>query len=369
MKDIKPFSAIYYVKENGSRVAICIFILFLATGIFLAGNYISSFVYMQKKSLEYSDKLVSIDCESTDVDWKDFENIQQIIKKDNKLKYVMRSSWGFGGMSYKSVLGLEMGVGTFVFNSVSDMENVFERLGVKGDFSKCKNKSIVISQAVANSKGLKLGDKVDARFDACFWDEYTVDAIVDDGSYCIFYIYEHDESLGRLYVYSDTMEGDELYNYVNELAKGKKVHVAERDRTYVMQQFRIFFILFYIMDLLVATVIAITIYAVVTGQYLNRCYEFGIYKALGIHAREIRRKITGEICLMNFFACVIGMVIIEIFTYLMNELVYIPSGKYLVSVSQSGIIGFLLCEVIILVPLIFSKGISMCKIDLTEIYK
>lgn len=366
MKDIKPFSAFYYMRENRGRAALCIFMMFLATLMFLAGNYIHSELYPFEKEFEYSNKLVVVSLQSTDEEFKDFADFTKTVKKDDKLEMVLSSANGFSGMEHGTVLNLNMGGWSYVFNSVQDMRKVFDCFGIEGDFSGCKNRSMIISRDFARNKGIKLGDKIDHSFDTSLDGEYTVDAMIEDGSFCTFYIYEDDENLGRLYIYSDTMEGDELYNYVKNLAGDRKVQVSEPERNVILPQFYIFYVIFYVLDLLIAIVLAITIHSVVTGQYLKRTYEFGIYRALGRSRKEIRWKVAAEVLSMNLIACLLGFATIFLFTYLINELLYKQKGLYLLYSSKIGIIGFMACEILILLPLILSKGRLMSKADVTE---
>ena len=60
------------------------------------------------------------------------------------------------------------------------------------------------------------------------------------------------------------------------------------------------------------------------------------------------------------------IVVIILFTFMINELVYIPSGKYLPYFSEIGIIGFVLSNMLMAVPTIILKGHSMSKADVTE---
>lgn len=366
MKNRKPFSAFYYMKENKGRAAICIFMMFLATLMFLAGNYIHSELYTFEKEFEYSDKLVVVNIQSTDEEYRDFAAFTKAVEEDDKLELVKSSALGFSSMQHGTVLQLEMGGWNYTFNSVSDMEKVFDHLGIEGDFSKCRHRSMIISQDFAKNKGIKLGDKVDRSFDKSLNREYTVDAIIDDGSFCTFFIYEDDDSLGRLYIYSDTMEGEELYGYVRELAGDKKVQVTESERDGVLPQFQVFYVIFYVIDILIAVVLAVTINSVVTGQYLKRTYEFGVYRALGRSRKEVKAKVAAEVLLMNVIACLTGFLAIFLFTYLMNELVYKPNGMYLLYSSRIAWIGFVICDLLILFPLILSKGRLMGKADVTE---
>ena len=366
MNKVKPFSAFYYMKKNKGRAFLCIFMMFLATLMFLAGNYIHSELYTFEKEFEYSDKIVMAGLQSTDEEFKDFAAFKQKVKDDEKLEYVDVSAQGFSSMSHGTVLNLQMGGQSYVFNSKTDMEKVFRHLGIEGDFSNCKNNSMIISQDFANNKGISVGDKIDHSFDSSIDGTYTVDAIIDDGSFCTFYIYENNENLGRLYIFSDSMEGEELYNYVAALANGMKVKISESERSMILPQFYIFYVLFYIIDILIAVVLAITVNSVVTGQYLKRTYEFGVYRALGISKKEIRRKVAAEITLMNLIACVAGFGSIILFTYMMNELYYKAKGLHLLYFSNTGLIGFLICDALIVIPLVLSKGARMSKADVTE---
>lgn len=81
----KPFSALYYIKKNKGRASICIFMMFLASMMFLAGNYIHSVFYSFNQEFEYSDKLVRVDLQSTDQEFKDYATFVQRVKDDDKL--------------------------------------------------------------------------------------------------------------------------------------------------------------------------------------------------------------------------------------------------------------------------------------------
>lgn len=366
MKNRKPFSALYYMRENRGRTVICVFMMFLATLMFLAGNYIHSELYTFEKEFEYSDKIVVAGLQSTDEEYRDFAAFIKDVEEDDKLKFVMSSALGFGGMQHGTVLELEMGGWSYVFNSAQDMQAVFDHLGIEGDFSACGHRSIIISRDFAKDKGIHLGDKVDHTFDKNLDGAYTVDAIIEDGSYCTFYIYEDDGHLGRLYIYSDAMEGEALYDYVRNLAGDRKVHISESERSQVLPQFYIFYVLFYVIDILIAVVLAVTINSVITGQYLKRTYEFGVYRALGRGGKEVRAKVAAEVLSMNLIACLVGFAAVFLFTYLINELVYRPGGLFLLYASKIGVVGFAICDILILVPLIWSKGRLMSRADVTE---
>ena len=82
--------------------------------------------------------------------------------------------------------------------------------------------------------------------------------------------------------------------------------------------------------------------------------------------KEVKKKVAAEIMSMNAIACVVGFSSIFLFTYIINELFYMQKGLHLLFFSKTGWIGFILCDIFIIVPLILSKGTLMGKADVTE---
>ncbi len=365
MKKNKPFSAVVYIKENKERTAVCVLMMFLGTLMFLAGNYIYSQTNMCYVDEKYSDSFVRTSYVANDEDGKDFYSFVDDVEKDEKLKSVKASPRGFGGLPFMSVLDMKCGVDSYVFNSVEDMQAVFEHRGIECDLSDCKNESIVISRDLANNRGIKLGDKLDKSFDGALPFAVTVDAIIDDGSYATYYIYE-DEQFCRLNIYSDEMEGEELYSYVRSLIGDRKVHIDAPLREGFESVYSIYNLLFYLIDVLIGVVLAVSINLVVSGHYMKRKYEFGVYMAIGKKKRDIKRKVAAEILLMEGIAIIIGAAVMLLFTYLINELYYIPSGRHLLYFSPLGIFGELLCTALVVIPLIILNGRKMCRADVTE---
>ena len=363
---MKPFDALYYIKNNKKRSLVCIFMMALSVFMFLGGNYIYSNDYAFKGSENFCDKVVSVLGLSVDEDLKDFEDVKRKVENDDKLEYVLRTGRGFSNLKFKSVLGFEMTDNVFIFNNASDMIKVFERVGIKGDFSDCKNGSIILSSAMAAQKGFKKGDTVDKESDENLNGTYTVDAIYDSVAYASFIIYEDNQNLSRMYVYSDELEGKELYDYVSNLVGDKHVQISTRYKDEIKNEFFQFEVMFYAIVIFIAIVLAVTVNSVLTGHYLKRIYEFGVYAALGISKARLKRKVAIENIAMDIIAIISTFVIIELFSYLINELVYKDRGMYLVYYSKLGIVGAVVCNLLILIPVIILKGRLVKKADITE---
>lgn len=364
---MRPLSALYYIKENKMRSFIIIFMLFLTTFLFIAGNYIDSIEYYWERAEEYSNKICVVTAVSTDEDFKEFGEFYQDICNDEKLTVMDRTSRGFWGLDWISTMGFETGSSSFVFSTPEDMKTVFDNLGIECDFSDIKDRSVVMSSALAAQYDLKKGDIVNEKLDDNISGDYTLDAIIDDNSYILFYVIPNpDTQILRANIISDEMSGDELRNYVNNIKGDRKVHVSSSLKENLDSQLDPFVLIFYTAIILLSAVLSVIVNSVITGQYIKRTYEFGVYRAIGISKAGVYKKCTAEILLMNVIAIVFGAAIIMLLSYMLNELLYIPSGKYLPYYSEIGLKGFLLSNLLVVIPTVLLKGRGMSRADVTE---
>ena len=362
---MNPFSSLYYIRENKGRAALCIFMMFLGTMMFLAGNYVDSMIRSFSRSFEYYDRVVRVNAQTTDEDFKDFEAFVEDVKVDPELDCVRYSALGFPSLSHGTVLGLDIYDTSMVFNSAEDAKKVFDHLGIRADLSGCRDRSVIMTEDLAKNLGLKCGDVLDKSYNGNLAWDFTVDSLAEDPGYGMFYIFDNPENLFRLYIFSDSLQGEELYRHVEKLAGDRKVQVLQPYRKEVMPEMTILYVIFYAMVALVAVVLAVTINSVMTGQYMKRTYEFGVYRALGRSKGEIRRKVAKEVLFMNLLAVLVGAAVILLYTYLVNALIYEEKGLHLLYFSGICLLGFLICETLILVPVILSKGRRMGKADVT----
>ncbi len=363
---MKSFSALYYIRHNKGRAAVMIFMLFFTTLMFIAGNYIDSMNWFWEKAGEYNEKIVMAGLQSTDEDYKDYNEFLDTVKKDDKLICLERTAKGFRGLDWKCTLGWNMGSVNYLFNSPEDMKTAFERLGIECDFGDIKDNSMVISKAFAKNRGIKKGDVIDMREVSDMEGSFSVDAIIDDDSFINFYVYEDSNSLGRVYIMSNAMEGDELYNYVKGIVGEKKVLLSERLADRVESQLSPVFFMFTAANILLSVIIAVTAYSVITGQYLKRNYEFAIYRAIGIKKSRIRRKCAAEILLMDFIAVIIGAAVIFVTEFVLNELYLKPRGMYLPYICGRAVLSFFISNLMVVLPMVLFKGRQMVKNDITE---
>ncbi|MBR0132594.1 MAG: ABC transporter permease [Lachnospiraceae bacterium] len=363
---MKSFSALYYIKHNKGRAAVMIFMLFFTTLMFIAGNYVDSLNWYWEKAKDYNDKICMVGLQSSDEDYKDYNEFLSQVKNDEKLICLERTAKGFSGMDWKCTLGWEMGSVNFLFNSPEDLKTAFDCLGIECDFSDIKDNSMVISSAFAKNLGIKKGDVIDMRKVSDMEGSFTVDAIIEDDSFINFYVYEDSNSLGRVYIMSDEMEGDELYDYVSGIIGDKKVQLTKRMRNALDSQLAPVFFIFAAANILLSIILAVTANSVITGQYIKRNYEFAVYRAIGIKKSRIRRKCAAEILLMDFIAIIIGVAFTFITEFVLNELYLKPNGMYLPYVSKTAVLNFLISNLLVVLPMVLFKGRQMVRNDITE---
>ena len=363
---MNPLSPIYYIRNNKGRSALIIFMLFFTTLMFMAGNYVASCDWYFEEAIDSSEKIALVEYIPGDVDQKDYNATMAEMQADPKLSVAERTGYGFGGLSWFCTIGIEMDSSSYVFNTKEEMESAIRRLGLTVDLSGVKDRSIVISKALARNKGIHLGDTIDGTVDQSLSSEFTVDALIEEDIYVTFYLIEDDRNLVRFYVYSDDLEGDALYNYIADMIGDRQVKVTSRMKENVRRSLAPLHIVMFAGAALLSVILAVTVNSVVNGQYQKRTYEFGIYRALGLSKKTVFGKCAAELLLMDLIAILIGAAFHFLMTFLLNELMYIPEGKYLPYVTGLGMICFAISNLTVMVPMIIAKGRRMGKADVTE---
>ena len=361
-----PLSAFYYIKENKGRAALLILLFLCTVFLFTAGNYIKSMRYFWSKNEEYDAKICMIEAAPEDEEFSDYTSYLEELKADEKLIVLERSAGGFPGLNWKCTMGVEMGNASMVFNSAGDLQQAFDFLGIDCDLSDVGDRSVVMSTALATQYGLQIGDKVDYSVYEELDGTYTLAALTEDNSYTVFYVVRDDERLLRANVFSREMSGRELRAYLEEKAAGRKVKVSGLLTDRLTEQFAAFNYMFLLCILILSVIHAVTVNTVLTGHFSKRTYEFGIYRALGMTRGRIFRKCGSEIVTMDVIGIATGAVLTMLYTFLMNELYYIPQGKYLPYFSRLGLIAFALSNVLVVIPSVIAGGRSMVRADVTE---
>lgn len=368
---MKPLSAIYYIKQNKRRAILLIIMLMTSTFLYLVGAYISCISYFYDKEIKYGNRIITAYVQSDDENYADFHDFIRECEKDPDLVLLRRSPKGHASFMFKTTLGLEMTADSFVFENKDDLKTAFDNLGIECDYSQIKDHSIVISKAFAANVGLKLGDQVDEKYSRFLNGTYTIDAIIYDNSYNCFYVensgaYDSDSAFVEANIISKSRSGQDFWSYLSDKRGERKLVIAKLISSQVDEQFAPFILLFYGASLILGLILSVVVNSVLTEFYLKRRFEFGLYRAIGMSRGRLVRKVAAEILLMNLIAVVLGAGLIMLFTFLMNEMIYLPSGRFLPYWTLIGLFGFLMTDAMVLIPTIITKGVGMTKVDVTE---
>lgn len=366
-----PFSAWYYIKQNKSRAVTAAIMFLLSVVLLVGGNFIMSCVWAVDESAQEADQFITAQIMTTDEDYKDWAAFYEEVCADPKLQVFASSGAGHGAMEYGSAMGITIGGNAMVFTSKAEMEEAFRIMGIDCDLTNVHDYGLVLSSMYAKSaetKGVSVGDVLDPSFSSAFDRAYTVDAIYEGNECILFYLIEseayHD---GRIYIHGKDMDRPQLKQYLKDLIGDRKVTIYEKSmRENIEEFFQIFRIVFYAVILLIGVILSVTISSWYTGHYMKRTYEFGVYRAIGRSRGEISRKIASEILLQDLLGILAGVLLALLATFLLNELVFLPSGEYLPYVSRMGVIGAIVCNLLAVVPLIFFKSKAMNRADVTE---
>ena len=362
---MKPYSALYYVKENKGRSLLIAAMFFLTTLLLIGGNFIRSNYYYWEGIIDFTERVVEVEASVNDEEFRDYYATVEKLSNDPDLTVMLHSGYGEPSMDWTCTMGFTMGGYATRFNTAKDMREAFRIVGYHGDFRNLRNGSLVVSKAMANNKGLKIGDIVDE--DKGLSGTYTLDALIDEDTYAVFYVEEFPyEKLMRAHVLSETLSYSELMDRVMNACKGTQCKIQKSWRDDINGQFEPINLIFYLALILLSLVLAVSVNSVISGHYNKRMYEFGVYRAIGRTKRDIRRKVAAEIMITDAVSVVVGIGFVELLTFMLNELYYKPGGRYLPYWSEIGVVGLLVSNICVLLPTILLRGRAMCKADVTE---
>ncbi len=366
---MNPFSAWYYIKENKKRSILLIAMIFLSFGVYIGGLYVTNPYDNWIPHINTYKKVVSVGLNSDDD--TQYQKFLEQMRNEGKVTVI---ELGIGNsILWDSIMGFTSGVCTFTFQTVEDFMLFCNRLDIECDFTDLKKGSMILSERFAKNKGLSIGDKVDKHYDnysSSIVGEFVLDKITNEDSYTQYYIGGTEEESYQAILIGNGLEGDALYDYVysvqRELDTPKDVFVYMGVEQDIAGQFEMFDLIYMFIALLFSIILAITINAAFVGMYQRREFEFSVYRAIGISKKRIIGKIAGELLLIDAIALAIGSAVSFVFLYLFNNLVLYPNGMYLRYFNSTALIYMVLCNVIIIVPLIITRCRQMLKTDVCE---
>lgn len=364
---INPFSSLYFIKENKKRCVPLIFMIVLSYAAYLGGLYATNPQDNFQYGVELLKNHATVCMTYSDKEGKDFNAVITDADKNEKLKLL---PLGVSNCLYfNSIMGFEMDPRQYTFSSAEDFSYFCKKENIEGNFSDLKAKEFVMSRQFANNLGLNIGDTIDAEYEMASFinGTFTLAKIIDVNGYAAFYIDEN-EYQNYYMIVNDEMSENDFIAYTNHLNEKYDISLQNYElfKQRLNSQFSTMNVIYFAIVFILAFVLAITINAAFVGVYQRRTFEFAVYRGIGFSKRAICKKIILEILFIDAMGLFIGGVIFFIALYLCNNLWLYPIGKYFCYYHPVALLGLLLCNVIVVVPLIYFQTKRLIKADICE---
>lgn len=360
---MKPFSPLYFIKENKAKCILLIFMLFLGYGAYLGGLYVSEPFTTFDLPLAYGEDYVRFNLLSFDAE--DRERLQNEIPSIEDVQLIHLGT--YQSFTWKSIMGFGSGDCSFTFRNAEDFKSFCEYMGIECDCNDLTSGSMVMSEMFAKNRGLKIGDKVDGEFSESLSDTFTLKALTKENGYAQYFISdEEDRSANYILIGKNGKDGKRLYDIAYGLRDNYNIFVHDNMRAEIEEQFETFYVIYTFIVVLLSVILAVTINAAFVGMYQRRHFEFAVYRAIGISRRRMIGKIVGELICIDLFALAGGGIVFFFGLYLFNNLILYPKGLYLRYFHPLALFGLLLCNLAVIIPLMVTRSRQMLKADICE---
>lgn len=363
---MKPFSALYFVKENKVKCILLMFMIFLGYATYLGGLYVSNVVDNWKIVFEYENQMLCVSPGETEENKQEYLRFLERVYQENKVELLLVS--GTNSFTWKCIMGFEQGRFAITFRSVSDFRTYCEYMGIDCEFDRLGQGSMIMSDRFAKNRGLEIGDSVDGNYERNIYDEYTLDALTLEDGYTLYFIDEKTAQNGYALILGNGDDKEELREYVRGIFNNYD-EAGNQEITYqemIDNQLSIFYGIYVFILVLTAVILAVTIQAAFVGMYQKRVFEFAVYRAIGISKLRVVKKIAAELLCMDLISILAGAGIFFPALYLFNHGILYPKGMYLRYYHPLALFGLALCNVIVVVPLIFTRCKKMLRADICE---
>lgn len=361
---MKPFSAMYFIKENKGRCALLIFLLFLGFAAYLGGLYFTNPYDNWGYSIGSLEKYTLAYPSYSDEELSEFTAFKEEIAKNGRIKTVPLGEES--GPNWKTVMGFESGSYTLTFRSVGDFKTFCEYMDIGCEFEDLKNGSLIMNERFAKNRGFALGDRIDGDNFEGVYGSYTLDALTDEDGYTFYAIDDREDPSHGIMIFDG--KDPELHKAVRQACAEHEVRLVDAEYlgSRLESQYAAFYMIYALIIVLMSVILAVTVNAAFVGMYRRRNVEFAVYRAIGVPRRRIIGKITAELLCMDAIALTAGGALFFIWLYLFNELVLYPSGKYLRYFHPAALGGLLFCNLMTIFPLAVTRSRNALKADICE---
>ena len=372
---MNPFSAFTYIKRNMVR-SICIVIMLACTCIvFMGGMYIDNINDTFVETYENQSRFAFVFLNGNNNDLKD--ELQRFY--DEHEKYLPDSAKTFlyadiRSAQFKNIMSFCNDVAVPFFSSEEDFSKFIELTEALPTDLKIKENELILSEQLANNWGVGEGYVIEKDSDfpyiilPC---DMTVKYILPLQGMQIYGWSGSFNSVDAMILPTDKNISPSLETDLNELNNiiGKDFpHITIRtgrsiiERTKDQMSFINYF--FFIIIIVIALVFAITLNATFASMYDKRKYEFSIYKAIGFSKGNLFKKILSEMLTLDVAGLAAGSILCFIAIKVLNQILW-EQGLHFVRPSVIGIIGTLVCNLAVIIPVLLANMKRLKKYDVT----
>lgn len=362
---MKPFSPLYFIKENASRCIALMLMIFLSFGCYLGGLYVTNPLDNWKVPFSYYAIMRTPGPSALDADYSQYEAFRQEMEQNPNILVLEQGQ--SNSFNWNTVMGFESGTFSLTFRSVEEFKSYCDYFDIECSFTGLSSGSLILSERLAKNKGLELGDIIDRNYSQQIYDTFTVAALTTEAGYCQYYIDDAPLEHPILLLLPVNISPEEFHIIFEEARERNSVAIYNGLlQENIEREFQSFHLIYTFIVILLAVILAVTINAAFVGMYQRRNFEFAVYRAIGISQKRIIGKIVGELVYLDFITLIVGGGIFFLILYLLNHLVLYPVGKYLTYFHPLALTGLLLCNVTILIPLIITRCRQLLRADICE---
>ncbi|MBP5491555.1 MAG: ABC transporter permease [Clostridiales bacterium] len=364
---MRPFSAFTYFRNNKLRVLVLILMMSFITVCFIGGMYVDNPGETFRVRLEGPNRyLVFSTRGSSNEAIEQYRKLQEELpsmlpEEAQEVIYLNRVY-----ADYDCIMMFNCTCEFLVFQYEEDFELFKERTGLVPDDIHLHDGEVVMTELLANNKGLKVGDPVGTM------GQYKLTSTMDGKGMWALGVLDAGGTGETMILSSDgncdKKLSDDLDKLGREITKKYPLVYAvtnSLDLEDVESQIGFMYAIFGAVVVLVVIVLLVTINAAYTAAYDKRKHEFAIYKALGFTKGQIFRKVAGEVLWMNLAAMIFGA-ILNCGTILVLNQVFWSSGHHFYRVSKTGVIGTIIAEVLVITTIILLNWKKVRKCEVTE---
>lgn len=376
---MKSFSAWTYIANNKLRSTVLVIMMMFTAVCFVGDMYVNNVFDSVKATATIRKSYIEIGIHGSNNDlrkefWDLTENILDEFPEGKYQSAYVSNAYTITRPAMGEIMECNFNYPIFndeqAFNSFRDNTDIIPK-----DINLADGE-VVISEQLANTLNVKVGDSLctdpeGTDTDFVYYIDLKVKAIIDVPGSQVFGYYDCDYVSGCV-IFPVGGCSDEVYSEMESIAarlreEHPKLYISSHDSFIddFMSDMGILKGILWAVVVLLGAVLAVTVYAAFSAGFDKRKYEFSIYKAIGFSRKEILGKITSEILLMDLFGLILGALFCTAFFTILNKVLW-SEGIHFYEVSLEGIIATLICNLMVVIPVIFLSLRKVKKYDVTE---